>query len=177
MRLGPGEGTEVALARLALAVLLGAALAAGCSKEAAKTAKQAAPVAKKPEAAAAADAEAAAEQGFHYDPQGKRDPFLSYVRQLVSVEDDELTSPLQRFDLSQLLVTGIVWNTKRPLALIQDPTGKGYIVARGAPIGKNRGRIVQIEDSRVVVKETYVDFEERATTKEVDMYIHERKPE
>jgi type IV pilus assembly protein PilP len=153
-----------------------AVLAAACSKDAPKTAKTG-PAARKPAQAAAPESQAATAVSFHYDPVGKRDPFLSYVRQLVSVDDEELTSPLQRFDLSQLVVTGIVWNTKRPLALVEDPTGKGYIVGRGAPIGKNRGRIVEIDDNRVIVKETYVDFEERATTKEVDMYLHERKPE
>ncbi len=112
---------------------------------------------------------------FHYDPKGKPDPFQSYVKQLVSINQDEaLQSPLQRFDLSQLNVTGIIWTNEEPRALVQDPTGKGYIVQTGAAIGKNRGRIVQIDDNRVVVKETYVDFDDRATTKEVDMYLYER---
>ena len=47
-------------------------------------------------------------------------------------------------------------------------------MAEGAGIGKNKGRVVRIDDNRVVVKETYVDFHNKATTKEVDLYLYER---
>jgi type IV pilus assembly protein PilP len=114
------------------------------------------------------------EQDYRYDPTGKPDPFKSFLKQIALVNDSEALSPLERFDLSQLTVTGIIWETKRARALVEDPTGKGYIVAEGAGIGKNKGRVVRIDDNRVVVKETYVDFHNKATTKEVDLYLYER---
>ncbi len=114
------------------------------------------------------------EQEFRYDPTGKPDPFRSFLRQIQLVKDTEALSPLERFDLSQLTVTGIIWATKQRRALVEDPTGKGYIVAEGAGIGKNKGRVLRIDDNRVVVKETYVDFHNKATTKEVDLYLYER---
>jgi type IV pilus assembly protein PilP len=154
---------------VAFAVL---ALGAACSDGETK-AKKAQPVAKKrPDAAA--EAQAAAEIVFSYDPEGKPDPFKSYVRQLVAIQEADLSSPLQKFDLSQLAVTGIIWANEKPRALIEDPTGKGYVVQTGAAIGKNRGRIVHIGDNRVTVKETYVDSADQATTTEVDMYLYEK---
>lgn len=114
------------------------------------------------------------EKEYRYDPTGKPDPFKSFLKQMQLVQDTEALSPLERFDLSQLSVTGIIWSTKRPRALVEDPTGKGYIVAEGAGIGKNKGRVVRIDDNRVVVKETYIDFHNKATTKEVDLYLYER---
>ena len=123
---------------------------------------------------AEADVVEHSEQDFRYDPTGKPDPFRSFLKQIQLVKDTEALSPLERFDLSQLTVTGIIWATKEARALVEDPTGKGYIVAEGAGIGKNKGRVVRIDDNRVVVKETYVDFHNKATTKEVDLYLYER---
>jgi type IV pilus assembly protein PilP len=123
---------------------------------------------------AAADEEEAVDEEFRYDPSDLPDPFKSYVRRNQVEAEDLLLSPLERFDLSQLIVTGIIWGAKNPRALIEDPTGKGYIVDEGTGIGKNKGRIVRIDDNRVIVKETYVDFRSKATSKEVELHLYER---
>jgi len=109
---------------------------------------------------------------YHYDPTDKTDPFKSYIRREVTLESEANQSPLERFDLSQLIVMGIIWGVDEPRALIKDPTGKGYIVRAGTPIGKNKGRILRIEDNKVVVKETYLDHLDRATTKEVELELY-----
>lgn len=111
---------------------------------------------------------------YRYDPTGKPDPFKSFLKQIQLVKQVGSMSPLERFDLSQLTVTGIIWGMEGSRALVEDPTGKGYIVAEGAGIGKNKGKVVRIDDNKVVVKETYVDFHHKATSKEVDLYLYER---
>ncbi len=128
-----------------------------------------------PQAAPDAPQEMAAlmDEEYRYDPEGKPDPFESFIRMSLNAEQDAASSPLERFDLSQLIVTGIVWATDNARALIEDPAGKGYIVAVGTSIGKNKGKVVKIEDNRVWVKETYVDFHDRATTKEVEMRLYD----
>jgi type IV pilus assembly protein PilP len=119
-------------------------------------------------------AEAEPEEEYRYDPAGKPDPFRSFVK-LEDDLDEGLTTPLERFDLSQLEVTAIIWGSDRPRALVRDPAGKGYIVSSGTPIGKNKGRVVSIQDNTVLVKETYVDFRDRATTKEVELRLYENQ--
>jgi type IV pilus assembly protein PilP len=116
--------------------------------------------------------EAAASEEFRYDPTGKPDPFRSFVKAFLSQQASETTGPLEKFDLSQLEVSAIVWGTDNPKALISDPAGNGYIVQEGTPIGKNRGRIVRIDDNLVLVTETYVDFHGEATTKDIEMRLH-----
>ena len=112
------------------------------------------------------------EPEYRYDPEGKKDPFQSFIATEIGL--DSQTSALERFDLSQLIVTAIVWGQESsPKAVITDPAGKGYVVGEGTPIGKNKGRIVQIRDNLVRVKETYVDFRDQATTKEVEMRLYE----
>ncbi len=115
----------------------------------------------------------ALDEDYRYDPEGKPDPFESFVRVSLDAGADDFSSPLERFDLSQLIVTGIIWQTRDARALIEDPSGKGYIVGVGTLVGKNRGKVIRIDDNRVLVKETYVDFHDRATTNEVEMLLYE----
>ncbi len=161
--------------RCVCALALALVFSVGCSGDdgAAGAAAKAAPKAVKK----AAPEEAAPVAEYHYDPTDKVDPFRSYARRQVTFDPEGSSSPLERFDLTQLSVMGIVWNLDEPRALVRDPTGKGYIVRAGTPIGKNKGRILRIEDNKVVVKETYLDHLDRATTKEVDLelYVNGRK--
>lgn len=149
--------------------LLAGMLVWGCSSETpapqpmARTAPTVAPA-----AADAAGATTVAE--YVYDPN-KRDPFRSFVRGVYGKDEEQVTTPLERFDLSQLELSAIVWGLDVSRALILDPSGKGYIVSNGAMLGKNKGRVVSIGDNVVVVKETYVDSFDRATTKAVEMRL------
>lgn len=134
------------------------------------------PPPQQPAAPEAAEPEAGfgvATRGFHYDAEGRRDPFRSFEWEQLKLEltDAETRGPLEQFDVNQLSVVGVVWNAKNARALIQDPSGTGYIVAEGTRIGKNDGRITQIDDNLVVVKETYVDFSGEETTKDIEMRI------
>jgi Tfp pilus assembly protein PilP len=174
------------LALLALAV-------AGCPKQTAGPAvseyqKQRAEIIEKAKqqsgqpAPAAAHAKAGSEPSatafgatgaYAYDAAGKRDPFRSFILDRIKERDKESKGPLEQFDLSQLTVTGVVWDTDRRRALVLDPSGQNYIVQEGDPIGKNDGRIIAIGDNSLVVKEAYVDFHGEKTTKEIEMRVRQ----
>lgn len=111
--------------------------------------------------------------GFVFDPVGMRDPFRSFEMEEKGRLALELMdqSPLERYDVSQLSLLAIVWNTGDARALIQDPGGKSYIVGTGTRLGKNEGRVIDIDDNLLVVKETYVDFLGQETTKDIEMRI------
>jgi Tfp pilus assembly protein PilP len=113
----------------------------------------------------------AVEVGFTYDETGKRDPFRSFLMERAErlALQKEVRGPLEQFDLSQLSLEAVVWQTGNARALIADPSGETYIVAEGAKIGKNEGRVTAIEDSLVRVKETYIDYLGRETTKDIEM--------
>ena len=155
------------------AALLASAVWLGCSgEEAAPQERPKAPPALTPGAGGEAAADGASETAdYQYDPTNKRDPFRSFIKTLVT--EGDLETPLERFDLSQLAVTAIVWGVDPPRALLRDPAGKGYIVVEGTVVGKNKGRIIAIEDNLVRVKETYVDALGRAATKSVEMRLRE----
>lgn len=181
--------------RLAAVALAGLLLAAGCKNEAsgpttaaydeakakvlaqAKDKKAAAPAAAPaptPEAGptiAAASGQARSAADYLYDPTGKKDPFRSFILEQAKQRANEEVGPLEQFDISQLAVVAVVWDTHQPRALIADPSGRPYIVAEGAEVGKNDGKVVKIDDDIVVVKETYVDWLGEKTTKDIEMRL------
>jgi type IV pilus assembly protein PilP len=109
--------------------------------------------------------------GFTYNPTGLRDPFRSFEWERDKLAEAEVRGPLEEFDVSQLSVVGVVWNVGNARALIQDPSGQGFIVGEGARVGKNEGRIIKIDDSVVIVKETYVDLMGQESTKDIELRI------
>jgi type IV pilus assembly protein PilP len=112
-------------------------------------------------------------QGFAYDPVGRRDPFRSFILDRLHEDQTETKGPLEEYDLSQLEVAGLVWKAQKRRALVIDPSGQGYVVEEGDKIGKNNGRVLEIGDSSMRVREEYVDFHGEATTKEIDMRIRQ----
>jgi type IV pilus assembly protein PilP len=90
-----------------------------------------------------------------YDPHGLRDPFRPPSADVGS--DDELT-PLQRYQLGQLKLVAVIYDTRFPRAVVEDEAGLGYILQIGTPIGPNNGAVKAIEPGRVVVREETTDF-------------------
>ena len=107
---------------------------------------------------------------FSYDETGKREPFRSYLFERGDrLAQEEVRGPLEQFDLAQLSLEAVIWQTGNARALIADPSGETYIIAEGAKMGKNSGRVIAIEDSVVRVTETYVDYLGRETTKDIEL--------
>ncbi len=85
---------------------------------------------------------------------GMRDPFRPLtLRTKVNSRPRENLSPLERLDLSQLKVVGIVWDIKEPRAMVEDAAGLGYVVKVGTPIGSNDGTVKAIHRNQIVVEE------------------------
>jgi Tfp pilus assembly protein PilP len=109
-------------------------------------------------------------EGYQYTaaPE-RRDPFRSFIEDQKKRLAKSERGPLEQFDLSQLTVVAVVWGTGRPRALVEDPSGRGYVVQVGTPIGKNDGTVTSIGDNAVTVRETYVDYLGAQTSKVIEM--------
>lgn len=94
---------------------------------------------------------------YIYDPSGKRDPFrpLPAIRGMTL--GGQPVEPLEKFDLEQLKLVGILWDTKKPKAMVKDPTGKVHMVYPNTKMGKRNGYIRLIREGEVVVIESIVD--------------------
>ena len=104
-------------------------------KEAPGSGKQAAAATPVETPAAAATVQASAARDYIYDPTGKKDPFRSFILDRLNEEGKQAKGPLEEYDLSQLAVVGVVWDAERPRALVEDPSGRGYVVQEGTAMG------------------------------------------
>jgi type IV pilus assembly protein PilP len=102
-----------------------------------------------------------------YDAAGRRDPF----RPPRASQDAGQITPLQRFDLGQLKLVAVIYDTELPRAVVEDEAGLGYIVRVGTPIGTNGGSVRSIEKGRVVVHEQAEDLFGAENASEVVMEL------
>jgi len=132
---------------------------------------------KKPAAAAAAVKKAKsaveeAEEASHYtyNPIGKRDPFRSFI---AGEREDEIRSPtpLQKYDVTDYRLVGIVWGVNAPRAMVEDPARAGHVIELGTYIGKNWGKVTQITSTEVVVTEEYQTIHGELVTNQLVMVL------
>ena len=119
-------------------------------------------------AAAAVPADAtttAAAQPPRYNPQGKIDPFepLFKERKIVAKSMKKKRkkrvprTTLEKIDLSQLKLVAIILAKSGNRAMVEESSGKGYVISKGTYIGTNAGRVVNIEKDKVIVAEEIED--------------------
>ena len=98
-----------------------------------------------------------------YNPTGKIDPFEPLFRdkQAITKKSKKIKrvprTPLERIDLSQLKLVGIIVASSGNRALVEESTGKGYVIKAGTYIGTNGGKIVKIKKETVYVEERFED--------------------
>ena len=114
----------------------------------------------------------AASKTMLYNPEGKIDPFAPLFREEKLVARDGETiktgkagiciphTPLQKVDLSQLKLVGIIRASSGNRAMVEEASGRGYVIEKGAFIGTNCGRVGQILKDRVIVDEPLLPVED-----------------
>jgi len=127
-------------------------------------------------------AEPAPIEKYTYDPKGKPDPFKPLIVEKAeatpakpkqSVEAVlEAATPLERMDLAQLKLVAVIWNISDPKGMVEDATGKGYILSIGTIVGKNRGKVTQITYTGVVVTERYETSPGKFKSREVALKLY-----
>jgi type IV pilus assembly protein PilP len=127
----------------------------GAAQGASAAAKKAEPV---PEAHAEADPVFE----YTYTPVGKRDPFRSVVDDAASLPAEALAmradcGPLCKWEIEQLKLVAVISGISNPVAMVEDPSGKGFVVRRGSFVGKRNGKVTQIRAGEVVVTEIFKD--------------------
>lgn len=146
-------GERAHLWSLVLVAFLG--LAACGDDDSTESSAAAKPVAQAPTTDKDAESEEDAVAEYVYNPIGKRDPFRTFIATVTETSGPPPT-PLQKYEIDQYKLTGIVWGVERPRALVEDPDGVGHVVELGTYIGKNWGKVTQITSNVVVVTEEYL---------------------
>ncbi|MEW6410367.1 MAG: pilus assembly protein PilP [Nitrospirota bacterium] len=114
---------------------------------------------------------------YTYTDGGKRDPFVSLVRpeeKKKAVISADLP-PLQRVDISELRLIGIVWEGSNYVAMVSTPDGRGYAVRKGTIIGLNKGVVVDIASDHIVIEEKAKDYLGEVKTKRTVLELRRRE--
>lgn len=112
-----------------------------------------------------------------YNPKGKVNPFepLFRERQVVASKSKRKRrvprTPLEKIDLGQLKLVGIVMASSGNKALVEESNGKGYVIKKGTYIGTNAGKVVQIESEKVIVAEEFEDYRGNVTIRNKEIKL------
>ena len=109
----------------------------------------------------AGKSEALAVAPDQYIPTGKIDPFAPSFNEEQVVAADKptkkrrrgLLTPLEKLDLSQLKLLGVILAPSGNRAMVSELNGKGYVVTVGTYMGISSGRIIEILQDRIIVEE------------------------
>jgi type IV pilus assembly protein PilP len=99
-----------------------------------------------------------------YNPKERINPFLPLFRsenKEVAPEQPSKSkrkkripqTPLEKISLEQLKLVAIIRASSGNRALVEDSSGKGYIVKKGTYIGLNAGIVTQINVDRIIIEE------------------------
>jgi type IV pilus assembly protein PilP len=116
--------------------------------------------------------EPAAAETRLYNPEGKIDPFVALFKEGKLAAGDGETmktgkagiciprTPLQKANLNQLKLVGIIRASSGNRAMVEEASGRGYVIEKGTFIGINCGRVAQILKDRIIVDEPLLPVED-----------------
>jgi hypothetical protein len=120
------------------------------------------------------------QERFEYILDNRSDPFIPFLSDkaasVKSVDMNEIvanTQPLtgmQLFEPGQLTLVALLNNGGEDIAMVQDFTGKGYILTEGTLIGR-RGVVKNIARNNVIIEETAVTRAGKKIISEVVMIL------
>lgn len=120
-----------------------------------------------------------------YDPKGKIDPFVPLFRTSVGEQTKNKQrpkgrlplTPLEKIDLSQLKLVGIINGPREKLALVEEASGKGYIVRKGTYMGVHAGKVVEILNDKIQVEEEIANVLGKTTRRMRELTLQKRAGE
>lgn len=120
----------------------------------------------------------------YYDAQGRIDPFLPLIQEKVeepqSAVDDNpqrILTPLEKIELGQIRLVAVVTMENKRIAMVEEATGKGYEVIIGTYIGRNQGKVSEINDNSIIVTELVKDFRGKLKEQTQEIKLHKNDEE
>ncbi|WP_457576215.1 pilus assembly protein PilP [Desulfomarina sp.] len=99
---------------------------------------------------------------FEYVLEDRPDPFVPFITEKATapavdmneiVEKNEPLTGMQLFEPGQLTLVALLRKGTDEIAMVQDFTGKGYVITEGIKIGR-RGVVKDITSQNVIIEET-----------------------
>lgn len=113
---------------------------------------------------------------YVYDPKGRRDPFMSLVQvSKPKAQRKKGASPIETFDVDEIKLIAIAWDSNQYYALITMPDSKSYTIRKGMTLGLNNGKVIDITRDSVFIREQIKDYKGQPKSK--DTILKLRKEE
>jgi type IV pilus assembly protein PilP len=119
-----------------------------------------------------------------YDPAGRVDPFEPLFKEEPAAKTTTSATsaskikkprppltPLEKVDLSQLELKAVLRTPRGNKALVEESSGKGYIIKKGTYIGTRSGTVVSILKDRVIIEEEFEDALGKVTIQEKELKL------
>lgn len=115
---------------------------------------------------------------FEYQLEGRSDPFMPFLTPKITTNIDpneilasgEALTGMQLFEPGQLTLVAIMQISNSYIAMVEDSTGKGYVLKQGIKIGEY-GEIVNIDSNRVYIVETKKTRAQKIIQTKIDMVL------
>ncbi len=104
---------------------------------------------------------------YAYDQKGRRDPFMSLVQ--ISKEKPKRVAgrkPIEDFDVDEIKLVAILWDSRQYYALITLPDNKSYTIKKGMTVGLYGGKVEDITKDKVLIREHLKDYRGQPKTKD-----------
>ncbi|MBP6217420.1 MAG: pilus assembly protein PilP [Oligoflexales bacterium] len=97
---------------------------------------------------------------------------------MIASEEISIVSLLQKYSLEKLNVVG-VWRLEngKSKALIMTPKDEGVVVTTGDSLGRRGGKIVKIDDDKVIVREFSLASDGTRQFEDQQIWLGAQKPE
>jgi len=111
---------------------------------------------------------------YAYSGNARRDVFKSLLtkkKTMRTVKEKRKLTPLEKFDISEFKLVGVLWGEYGKRGVVQIADGKVFNVKVGKRIGKNGGRVKEILSDRIVIEEKHYDILESEVFKKIVLRI------
>ena len=118
---------------------------------------------------------------YLYDPQGRRDPFLSIIE--ISKKDRESENKKkglkssESYEVNEIKVLAIASQGKKYFAMIQLPDKKYFTVREGMNLGLFGGKVVKIDPEGIVVRESLKNYKGEMQPKDTILKLRKEEGE
>jgi len=114
-----------------------------------------------------------AREEYLYDSKGRRDPFLSLVAESKQKPGRKKgLTPIESFGLEEINLLAIAWDKNKYYALIMLPDRKAYTITEGTRLGLQAGKVQNITEDMVVIREYIKDYKGVIIPKDTVLKLH-----
>ncbi len=133
------------------------------------------PVASSPTATVVQKIEEPALPVYSYNPSGRTDPFAPLIQTDTKKAKTGDRPPLERHNITEFKLAGIVWGGFGYNAMLEGPDGKGYFVRVGTLLGPNGGVIKKITQNTMIIEEKFKTYTGDTERKEIVVELRKKQ--